>query len=241
MDGRDTDGRGPADQSGNAEKNGSGPPLYGVVLLNTIDFFTEEESAKVIVDAILPQILPKGTEWNVYSFQGKNDMLGKLPKRLRAYHHQPLSSRRVVILIDSDHQDCTELKSRLEETAKTAGLVTKTADSQSFRVVTRIVVEELEAWFFGDVEALSSAYASVPKSLSAKKGFEFPDRIHDPAEQLSHVLKKEYSGRLPKLEVAARISRHMVAERNTSLSFQAFCRGVWACAGVCVGKNGHTQ
>jgi hypothetical protein len=199
--------------------------------LTTIDFFTEEESARIILDAILPQILPDGTEWNVYAFHGKNDMLVKLTNRLRAYHHEPLSSRKVVVLIDSDHQDCSEVKSRLEKIAKTAGLVTKTSNSKSFRVVTRIIIEELEAWFFGDIEALSSAYASVPKSLATKKGYEFPDLIHDPVEQLSHILKKEYSGRLPKLEVAGRISRYMIAERNRSLSFQAFCDGVCACAG----------
>ena len=199
--------------------------------MTAIDFFTEEESAKIILNAILPQILPKGTEWNIYSFQGKNDMLKKLLFRLRAYHHEPLSSHKVVVLIDSDHQDCVELKSRLEQIADTAGLVTKTSDGKSFRVVNRIVVEELEAWFFGDMPALSSAYSSIPRSLSTKKGYEFPDKIHDPAEKLSHILKKEYSGRLPKLEVAGRISRHMVAERNTSLSFRAFCDGVCACAG----------
>ncbi len=143
--------------------------------MTTIDFFTEEESAGIILDAILPQLLPDGTEWNVYSFHGKNDMLQKLPNRLRAYRHRPLSSRKVVVLIDSDHQDCSELKFRLEQIAKTAGLVTKTSNSESFRVVTRIVIEELEAWFFGDVEALSSAYSSVPKSLATKKGYEFPD------------------------------------------------------------------
>ena len=158
-------------------------------------------------------------------------MLGKLLSRLRAYHHTPLVFRKVVVLIDSDHQDCIELKSELEQIAAKAGLPTKTSGCESFRVVNRIVVEEPEAWFFGDVQALSSAYSSVPKSLSGRKGYEFPDKIHDPAEKLAHLLRKEYSGRLPKLEVAGRISRHMVAERNNSLSFQAFCEAVCACAG----------
>ncbi|WP_169312361.1 DUF4276 family protein [Methanoplanus limicola] len=147
-----------------------------------IDFFTEEESAKIILDEILPQILPHDIEWNVYSFRGKKDMLGKLLFRLRAYHHTPLAFRKVVVLIDSDHQDCIELKSELEQIAAKAGLPTKTSGCESFRVVNRIVVEELEAWFFGDVQALSSAYSSVPKSLSGRRGYEFPDKIHDPAE-----------------------------------------------------------
>lgn len=208
--------------------------------MTTIDFFTEEESARTVLDAILPQILPAGSEWNVYSFRGKYDMLEKLPNRLRAYHHQPLVSRKVVVLIDRDHEDCREVKYRLEQIAKSAGLDTKTVDSTAFRVVTRIVVEELEAWFFGDIEALSSAYASVPKSLSTKTRYTIPDEIHDPAEQLSRLLKKEYPGRLPKQEVANRISRHMIAERNTSKSFQAFCAGVnaCACACACAGRRG---
>ncbi|MEA2046068.1 MAG: DUF4276 family protein [Euryarchaeota archaeon] len=68
---------------------------------------------------------------------------------------------RIVVLIDEDRQDCNKLKLKLENAAIDAGLTTRTsaeADAK-FQVLNRILVEELEAWFFGDSEALHSAYS----------------------------------------------------------------------------------
>ena len=63
---------------------------------------------------------------------------------------------KLVILIDEDREDCLELKQKLEEMAILSGLITKSScqKNKSFQVLNRIVVEELEAWFFGDVQAI---------------------------------------------------------------------------------------
>jgi hypothetical protein len=47
--------------------------------------------------------------------------------------------------------------------AISAGLITKSScqKDKSFQVLNRIVVEELEAWFFGDVQAIRQAYPKV--------------------------------------------------------------------------------
>ena len=74
------------------------------------------------------------------------------------------SSRlKIVVLIDEDREDCLKLKKQLEDIAISAGLIPKSSCQKykSFQVLNRIVVEELEAWFFGDVQAIRQAYPKV--------------------------------------------------------------------------------
>lgn len=199
-----------------------------------IDFFTEELSAKITLQSLLPKIVPEGTEYNIYSFNGKFDLLKKLPKRLRAYHHDPLSAHKVVIMIDRDNKDCHELKNDLERYVERANLISKRANPAQFQVVTRIVITELESWFIGDMEALLTAYPSIPTSLQSKSKYRNPDAIDKPSEALLKILKthtSEYTNitRLIKGDVAKRISENMNPAVNRSPSFQIFCEGVRAC------------
>jgi len=126
----------------------------------------------------------------------------------------------------------------LESAAGAAGLSTKSApdDSGQFRVVNRIVVEELEAWFVGDVAALRAAYPGVPETLASKVRFRDPDDVPGGTwEALQRVLVTagHYRGldRMPKIEVARRVATHMDPESNRSRSFQAFASGLLALAG----------
>lgn len=46
-----------------------------------------------------------------------------------------------------------------------------------FQVLNRLAIEELEAWFFGDVAALHSAYPRVPSTLGRRSRYRDPDAI----------------------------------------------------------------
>jgi len=97
------------------------------------------------------------------------------------------------------------------------------------QVLNRIAVEELEAWFFGDVPALTRAYPRIPATLSNKKGFRDSDAILGGTwETLERVLQDAgyYAAGMPKLEVARQISANMDPARNSSRSFQIFCDGL---------------
>ena len=112
-----------------------------------------------------------------------------------------------------------------------------TASETWYKVVNRIVVEELEAWFLGDVEALMEAYPGVPPSLATKAAFRDPDAVTGGTwEALLRVLHRagHYAGsdRLPKIEVARRVAARMQAGRNRSGSFQAFVTGLDALMAV---------
>ena len=198
-----------------------------------IEFFVEEPSAEAFLDGFLTRWLPGTCSFRIHPFQGKTDLILKLPARLKAYRQWAPRHYRFVVLIDEDRQNCRELKSRLEEAAGQAGLLTKSSvtDGAHFSVLNRIAVEELKAWFFGDVEALVMAYPGVPPTLAQKRSYRDPDHINGGTwETLERVLQRAgyYAGGLPKIENARRLAPLMDASRNRSASFQCFVSGLRA-------------
>ena len=195
-----------------------------------IEFLVEEPSAGVALSNLVPRIVP-GVEFRIIPFQGKHDLLSKLSERLRGYSKWLPDNWRIVVLIDEDRQDCNKLKLRLENAAIGAGLTTRTSAEvdAKFQVLNRILVEELEAWFFGDIEALHSAYSKIPPSLGAKRKYRDPDSIGGGTwEALERELRTRgyFKGGLAKIEVAEAISSHMDPDRNHSKSFQVFRDGL---------------
>lgn len=197
-----------------------------------IDFLLEEESAARVLAHLLPSVLPENTTFSFHPFQGKQDLLKKLPARMKGYQwllrHE---NRTVVVLVDADEQDCKELKQTLESAARDAGLSTASsaAGSQRVHVLNRIAVKELEAWFFGDCEAIVNAFPGVPSTLSRKSGFRDPDAIKGgTAVALERVLQKAgyYTSGMPKIAVADQIASCMVIDRNASRSFDVFVQGL---------------
>jgi len=191
-----------------------------------IELLVEEPSAEAALQILLPKILPAEVSFSIHPHQGKADLLGSLPQRLKGYNSWIPRDYRIVVLVDADREDCRILKRRLEQAARGAGLVTRSASrSPSFQVVNRLAVEELEAWFFGDVDAIAAAYPRVPRSLAQKAPFRNPDQIRGgTCEALERVLQRagHFPGGLAKIEAARAIARHMDPQRNRSRSFQIF-------------------
>ena len=196
-----------------------------------VEFLVEELSLKVALDNILPKILPEDEEitFDIHDFQGKKNLLKKLPQRLNGYQKWLPDDWRIAILIDKDKEDCIELKTQLEKIAKNSGFVTKTAAGiqQPFQILNRIVIEELEAWFFGDIKAICAAYPKVSSNLGTKAKYRNPDAITGGTwEALERELRSYYPGGLNKLMVARDISQYMEPNRNCSKSFQVFLDGL---------------
>jgi len=196
-----------------------------------VELLLEELSAEAALRILLPRMLPPQITFNIHPFQGKLDLLGKLPQRLGAYAEWLPKDWRIVVLLDEDREDCVPLKRQLEGFALGAGLTTKSSPGAdgSFAVLNRVAVEELEAWFFGDVQAMSSAYPGVPLTLGARSGFRDPDAIRGGTwEALQRVLQKagHRMGGLRKVEAAEKIAAHMEPGRNRSRSLQCFASGL---------------
>ncbi|HPY73624.1 MAG TPA: DUF4276 family protein [Methanothrix sp.] len=195
-----------------------------------IEFLVEEPSAEAALKNLVPRIVPE-IEFKVITYQGKPDLLSKLPQRLKGYRRWIKNDWRIVVLIDKDREDCEELKQKLERFANDASLVTKTnaGKSAEFQVLNRISIEELEAWFFGDVVALHRAYPKIHLSLGTKSKYRDPDAILGGTwEALEKELQRKgyFHGGLAKIEAAKAISAHMDPARNRSKSFQVFRDGL---------------
>jgi hypothetical protein len=184
-----------------------------------VEFLVEEPSAEAALSNIVPKIVGPENTFAIHAHQGKTDLLAKLPARLRAYRQWLPEDWRIVVLIDTDAEDCRILKARLERDARAAGWTTKSSvpAGTQFTVLNRLAVEELEAWFFGDVAALNAAYPRVSVDLGARARYRDPDAIRGGTwEALERELQRGgyFGGGLPKIEVARAISAQMDPVRN---------------------------
>lgn len=201
-------------------------------MLENLIVFVEEYSMEAALALLLPKLLGD-IEFQIIRFQCKDDLLKRAPERLKGYASWLPDSSRILVLVDRDDDDCEQLKARLEAMAGAAGLMTKTQAQagQRFQVVNRIAIEELEAWFFGDWEAVQTAYPRVSSNIVKKAGFRDPDQIAGGTwEAIERVLKRAgyFETGLRKLELARSVAAHMNIERNRSRSFQAFVSAVAA-------------
>jgi hypothetical protein len=196
-----------------------------------LEILVEEPSAAALLQTLIPDIVGPEVSFEIRVFQGKDDLLRALPDRLRAYPqwlpHAYGPEWCVVVLVDEDREDCHVLKGRMDGFAHDAGLTTRgdvgTGAPAPYRVVNRIAVEEIEAWYFGDTEALRAAYPRIPASLGAKAAYRDPDAIGGGTwEAMERELRGYYPGGLPKVELARRIAPPLDPDRNRSPSFQCF-------------------
>lgn len=195
----------------------------------TLEILVEEPSAQSVLEMLLPKIVP-GVEFAIRDFAGKERLLTELPLRFRGYAARLAWEKlRIVVLIDRDGDDCVQLKNQLERLAVAAALDTLSTAPDRGTVLNRVVIEELEAWYFGDVPALCSAYPRVPASLDKQARFRDPDSVQGGTwEALGRVLKKHgyHKSGFRKLEAARDIAPHMDVESNRSRSFQVFRDGI---------------
>jgi len=190
-----------------------------------IEVIVEEPSMEAALRALLPRIIG-GISFQVYPHKSKDELLQRLPRRLHGYAQWLPPDWRIVVVVDRDDDDCHELKAKLEKMAADARLITPTASGgQPYQVVNRLAIEELEAWYFGDWDAVKAAYPRLPGKIPARKGYRDPDAISGGTwEALERIMMKSRYFRtgLRKIELARDVAPNMQPARNTSPSFKAF-------------------
>lgn len=175
-----------------------------------LHIFTEELSAKNVLDEVLPKLIP-GVHYRIYPHQGKEDLYKALRTTVPSISKIPGS--RILITRDQDNYDCKDVKADLLKIVDG-----KCACPHSIRIVCR----ELESWFLGDLNAIKQAYPRFkPEQHSAKADFRDVDSIAIPNDYLLRIIP-EYQGMatLPKLETSSKISKFLDLENNTSKSFK---------------------
>lgn len=187
------------------------------------ELLVEEPSMEAFLSLVLPRLLQGRATFSIHSHQGKPDLLNKLDGRLRGYSKWLPQMARIVVILDRDDDDCNKLKGRLELAANAAGLITRTASAGApWRLVNRLAVEELEAWFFGEWEGVRKAYPKVAATIPQQAAYRHPDAIAGGTwESLERVLRNAgyFAGGLRKVEAATAIGEYFDPELATSPSF----------------------
>jgi hypothetical protein len=190
-----------------------------------VELLVEEPSIEAALGFLLPKILAT-TSYTIHPHQGKKDLLKKLPAKLKGYASWIPSTWRIVVVVDRDDDDCEQLMTHLEKIAGEAGLATRSVIRKPlYRVVNRLAIEELEAWYFGDWEAVRAAYPRVPATIPLKAEYREPDAIKGGTwEAFERVLQKAgyFTGGIRKIEAARSVAKYMAPTKNSSPSFRKF-------------------
>lgn len=189
----------------------------------------EEPSMEAFLRVLLPRVLPAGCGFEVHSFRGKSNLLKNLESRLRGYAQWLPENWRIVVMVDRDRDDCRELKDKIEAASAAAGLRTRSrAGGARWQVANRIVIEELEAWYFGDWQAVQSAYPRISRSVPGRTRYRNPDAVPGTWEAFERILKAKryFATGLRKIEAARAVAAHIEPRRNRSGSFNSFFAAV---------------
>lgn len=191
-----------------------------------MEILVEEPSAEAFLSAWLPGLLGDSATFNIHVFQGKSDLLANLEKRLKGYSHWLPDYARILVLIDRDRADCAALKAKLEQAAAAAGLPTRTVvGGPAWKVANRIVIEELEAWYFGAWASVLRAYPRAPANVPLKAAWRQSDQITGGTwEAFERVMRKGgyFEGGLRKMEAAQAIGAQFKPSECISPSFRVF-------------------
>ena len=186
-------------------------------------FMLEEESAKHLLKALLPKILDELHSINcIYiPHQGKSELRQSIPRKLKTWR-QPNTF--FVILHDQDSHDCKELKQELQEIC---------AKQSKHTPLIRIACRELEAWYFGDLNAVEKAFPNFRADKHRNKSkYRNPDDIDHPSKELQRIAKGFH-----KNVAAKEVPQYMDVKNNSSKSFHHLITGVQKF----VRQNIHTQ
>ena len=139
-----------------------------------IEFLVEDSSGGKLLAQLLPRILGEygaSHTWRMKAYKGigripqglsakadpaKRMLLDQLPRLLQGYGKTP-GIDAVVVVLDTDWRDCKDFLQELKSLVQGC----KSAP----RTLFRLAVEEMEAWYLGDREALMKAYPRAKRDV----------------------------------------------------------------------------
>jgi hypothetical protein len=192
---------------------------------NHLEILVEEPSMEAFLAQLLPRLLGERATFTLHVHQGKRDLLHKLRGRLCGYAKWLPETTRIVVLVDRDDDDCVALKQQIEKYIVAAGLSSRTASGNPWQVASRLAIEELESWFFGEWTAVLKAYPKASATIPHKATYREPDAIAGGTwEALERVMRNAgyFSGGFRKMEAANAIGKQFNPDLAKSPSFIAF-------------------
>ncbi|NMG45444.1 DUF4276 family protein [Aromatoleum toluvorans] len=178
-----------------------------------IVFLLEEPSMKALLDDWLPRLFPDwvdGLHFQCVPHEGKSDLDRSIPRKLAAWR---FPGDRFVIVRDNDGADCVALKARLQTLCKHAGRP---------QTLVRLVCQELESWYLGDLRALAAAFdARKADSPANRKRYAHPDEWNKPSAEVKRLVPS-----FQKIGGARAMAQHLEPDNNLSRSLHVFVEGV---------------
>ena len=182
-------------------------------------FLLEEPSMKLLLAGLLPRLFPgwvEHTHFLLVPHQGKSDLDRSVPTKLRSWQ---IPGDRFVILRDNDNADCVDLKARFTKLCGQCGRPD---------TLVRLVCQELESWYLGDLTALAQAYGDTKiNSPALRKRFSDPDSWRKPSVEVARLAPAFQKGSGARLMGAA-----LQPSANHSASFQVFVSGLERMTGL---------
>lgn len=200
-----------------------------------LEILIEDSSGEKLLQALLPMILGENGDphtWRLHAYKGvgripkgllagvdsaKRMLLDNLPKLLSGYGRTP-GVDAVVVIVDTDRRDCREFLAELQAMAQRCDPAPNT--------MFRLAIEEMEAWYFGDVAAILQAYPRAKKEILNRYR---QDSVCGTWEMLADAIYPGGSAAIKKAgwpvpgqmkhEWAERIGPRLTPDENTSPSF----------------------
>ncbi len=177
--------------------------------MKRIVFLLEERSMKTLLDGLLPRLLPD-INFLCIPHEGKQDLEKSIPRKLRAWREPGV---RFVIVRDNDGGDCFALKQRLIELCHACGCQ---------NALVRIACQELEAWYFGEPDAMARAFGNVRlQEIKHKSRYRDPDSIRQPSREIVKLIPE-----FQKISGARKMAALLSRDGNRSRSFQVMMEGI---------------
>ena len=179
--------------------------------MRTVVFFLEEPSAKEMLKAILPRLLPEAVEARYLVFRGKQDLEKNLARKLRGWQ---LPNSVFVVLRDQDAGDCRVVKADLMDICRLSG---------RNNILVRVACRELESFYLGDLAAVEKGLgvSGISKRQNSRK-YRSPDALGNPSEELFKLTGHLYQ----KVAGSRAISPHLDLKKNRSHSFNVLISGI---------------
>lgn len=161
----------------------------------------------------MPRLFPgwvDGLHFLCIPHEGKSDLDRSIPRKLAAWR---IPGDRFVIVRDNDNANCIDVKARLQALCAQGGQP---------QTLIRLVCQELESWYLGDLAALAVAFEQPKVDTPAlRKRFANPDDWQKPSVEV-----KRLAPAFQKSSGARAMARHLNSASNRSRSLQVFVAGV---------------